>query len=120
MHTVANWNTDQLFGHTAYEVIGSEGDLKKILYANELYLGKETEVFAYLGVPDSDTPVPGMVCVHGGGGKAFAEWVQMWVDRGYAAIAMDLSGRGDGGGERLTNGRPEQGPDEKFSNDAEW
>jgi hypothetical protein len=33
---------------------------------------------------------------------------------------MDLSGRGDGGGERLTNGGPEQGPDEKFSNDAEW
>jgi len=34
-----------------------------------------------------------MVLVHGGGGTAFEEWVQLWVDRGYAAIAMDTCGQ---------------------------
>lgn len=31
--------------------------------------------------------------IHGGGGTAFSDWVHFWAQRGYAAIAMDLSGR---------------------------
>ncbi|HEY1083421.1 MAG TPA: PhoPQ-activated protein PqaA family protein, partial [Prosthecobacter sp.] len=30
--------------------------------------------------------------IHGGGGTAFADWAHLWARRGYAAIAMDLSG----------------------------
>ena len=56
------------------------------------YKGKPTKVFAYIGIPKSDKPVPAMVLVHGGGGTAFSEWVKIWNDRGYAAIAMDLEG----------------------------
>ena len=33
-----------------------------------------------------------MILVHGGVGTAYADWVQLWVDRGYAALAMDLCG----------------------------
>ena len=33
---------------------------------------------------------PAVICVHGGGGTAFPAWVQAWVDRGYAAIALDM------------------------------
>lgn len=33
-----------------------------------------------------------MVLVHGGGGSAYIPWVQLWVSRGYAAIAMDTCG----------------------------
>lgn len=36
--------------------------------------------------------VPGIVLVHGGGGTAFRDWVKLWMDRGYAAIAMDTYG----------------------------
>jgi dienelactone hydrolase len=56
--------------------------------------GRSTTVFAWIGVPDTNTDpaVPAMVLVHGGGGTAFAEWVRLWVDRGYAAIAMDTCG----------------------------
>lgn len=60
----------------------------------------KTKVFAYLGFPDhTKEPVPGIVLIHGGGGHAFPAWVQMWVERGYAAIAMDTTGfypEGDG------------------------
>ena len=58
--------------------------------------GQEYTVFAYLGFPEGaspDAPVPGMVLAHGGAGHAYAEWVQSWVDRGYAAISFDGFGQ---------------------------
>lgn len=54
-----------------------------------------THIFAYVGIPataTSDAPVPGVVLIHGGGGTAFSDWVTMWNDRGYAAIAIDTEG----------------------------
>ena len=58
--------------------------------------GSPTSVFAFVGIPATatkDSPVPGVVLVHGGGGTAFPDWVKMWNDRGYAAIAIDTEGR---------------------------
>ncbi|MHC4534859.1 MAG: alpha/beta hydrolase family protein [Planctomycetota bacterium] len=54
-----------------------------------------------------------MVLVHGGGGTAFREWVQLWAKRGYAAIAMDLAGCGPDR-KRLSDGGPGQSDQEKF------
>ena len=62
----------------------------------------------------ADGKMPGIVLVHGGGGTAFANWAQLWAKRGYAAIAMDLAGRG-GGRKRLPDGGPDQSHAEKFS-----
>jgi dienelactone hydrolase len=59
--------------------------------------GASSETFAYIGMPrgagDLAESVPGIVLVHGGGGSAFAEWVELWNERGYAAIAVDLEGQ---------------------------
>lgn len=66
-----------------------------ITYQAADYRDKETRVFAFLGVPKTaseSNPVPAAVLVHGGGGTADAFWVKYWVDRGYAAISMDLEG----------------------------
>ncbi|WP_043583586.1 alpha/beta hydrolase family protein [Geminisphaera colitermitum] len=57
--------------------------------------GNPTRVFAFYGAPagaSSAKPAPGIVLVHGAGGTAFANWVKLWVDRGYAAIAFDHDG----------------------------
>ena len=117
---MSNWDTVRLFSETKYRTVHAEGEIRSILFQNEPYLGTPTEVFAYLGVPDSTAPpIPGIVCVHGGGGQAFKQWVEMWVGRGYAAIAMDLSGR-DADGNRLSNGGPEQDDAAKFSTSVEW
>jgi dienelactone hydrolase len=58
------------------------------------YQGKATRAYAIMGVPSvpAGKTVPGMVLLHGGGGSAFWEWVKLWNDRGYAAIAIDQCG----------------------------
>ncbi len=69
--------------------------VKAVFYEGLAWKGKPTRVFAWVGVPEGLKPgekVPAMVLVHGGGGTAFAEWVRLWVKRGYAAIAMDTCG----------------------------
>ena len=59
------------------------------------------------GKPKSGRKFPAVVLVHGGGGKAFPQWVAKWAEEGYAAIAMDLGGK-DGEGAPLPNGGPDQ------------
>ena len=75
-------------------VLGAYPHVQALYYAGPPWKGKETRAFAFLGMPDipEGKRVPGMVLVHGGGGTAFAEWVAQWVERGYAAIAMDYNG----------------------------
>lgn len=76
-----------------------ENGVDAIFYKGLPYRGRETQVFAWLGVPKTPDgkKVPGMVLIHGGGGTAFADWVRLWNSRGYAAIAMDTCGCVSGG-----------------------
>ena len=69
--------------------------VKAISYVGPNFRGKPTRVFAWLGRPkvQAGEKVPAMVLIHGGGGTAFEEWVRLWVERGYAAIAMDTCGQ---------------------------
>jgi dienelactone hydrolase len=65
-----------------------------IYFENEPYKGKSTRVFAWMGMPNlkKNQTCPAMVLIHGGGGTAFDEWVRIWNQRGYAAIAIDTCG----------------------------
>ncbi len=47
-------------------------------------------VFAYMSVPENATQ--GIVCVHGGGGHAYAPYTATAANHGYAAIAFDTEG----------------------------
>lgn len=49
-------------------------------------------VFAYIATPPYAENVPGIVCVHGGGGHAYAEYALEAAMHGYAAIAIDTEG----------------------------
>ncbi len=72
-------------------------DIDAIFYDSPV--GKQTKVFAYLGIPkgaSKDNPVPAIVCIHGGSGVAYIDWVKKWNDRGVAAIAMSMNGDGPG------------------------
>lgn len=74
----------------------TEGDVRAIFYDGIEYQGKPTRVFAWLGVPSNvDKKLPGIVLVHGGGGTAFKEWVELWNAQGFAAISIAVEGQLD-------------------------
>jgi len=91
-----------------------DGLVRPLYYANEPFNSHPTRVFAYYASPEgAKGRVPAMVLVHGGGGKAFREWAELWANRGYAAIAMDLAGCGPDG-KPLLDGGPGQDHPAKF------
>jgi len=112
------WNLPVLKQVPDFQWLSQKGGVHSLAYAGEKYRGKPTRVFAYYSSPrtlgkDGDARVPAIVLVHGGGGAAFSKWVELWAKRGYAAIAMDLAGRGVGR-RPLSDGGPDQGHEFKF------
>lgn len=90
----------------------TNGLVQEVFYTGEPFHGKPTRVFAYYGQPEGKGPFPAVLLVHGGGGKAFADWADHWAKRGYVALAMDLAGHGPAG--RLEDGGPDQNDETKF------
>ncbi|WNJ19837.1 prolyl oligopeptidase family serine peptidase [Pontibacter sp. G13] len=68
---------------------------------------------AYWQVPQGVGPFPAILLLHGGGGQAFPDWGQEWVDRGWAALTMDLRGKSLHGNP-LPNGIPPDSEAHKF------
>ncbi len=93
------WPIDRLQSEIPeYRIEDPDAPIQSILYQGEPVAGGNTEVFAFyaspktLGTAKAGETYPGIVLIHGGGGTAFSDWVWMWAQRGYAAIAMDLGG----------------------------
>jgi dienelactone hydrolase len=114
------WDLRALGKSPAVEWLSQTGTVHSLLYKSVDYAGKPTQVFAYYSNPDlirgkpaSKRKFPGVVLIHGGGGKAFKEWVEKWAADGYAAIAMDLAGKGEDG-KPLAQAGPDQGDVDKF------
>jgi dienelactone hydrolase/lysophospholipase L1-like esterase len=98
---------------------GETRDLvQEVFYAGEPFGGKPTRVFAYVGRPEGEGPFPGVVLVHGGGGRAFEDWARHWAKRGYVSISMDTAGNGPEK-KRLEDGGPNQNDAAKFRNFTE-
>ncbi|MFA5689112.1 MAG: acetylxylan esterase [Kiritimatiellales bacterium] len=73
------------------------GAMKAVFFDLLPLNGKPVKVFAWVGVPDvsAGKKVPGIVLLHGGGGTAFKEWVELWNSHGFAAIAIATEGQTD-------------------------
>jgi len=98
-HAEEIWDLEALSSAPAFRWDDEESSVRSLIYEGATIEGKATEVFAYYADPSTvgmenppTAPYPAVVCIHGGGGTAFAEWVDLWARRGYAAISMDLSG----------------------------
>jgi dienelactone hydrolase len=135
-----SWNLTKLRETPRMRWVSQTGAVHSLLYEGEEFEGHATEVFGFYASPatlgeaaDGEQKFPGIVLIHGGGGTAFAEWTWLWAKRGYAAIAMDLSGSrpidpiydmdgipvmnqaaAPGTRTRLPNGGPNHGHPEKF------
>lgn len=73
-----------------YDPAGYDG-IKCFYYDSIKTNGKTARAFAYIGYPEgasAENPVPAVLLLHGSGGYPFAEWIKIWNDRGYAAIAI--------------------------------
>jgi len=136
------WDLTKLDPAPSHRWLDQTHPIHSLLYTGEPYQDHPTEVFAFYASPatlnGTKPPAggfPAVVLIHGGGGTAFAEWTHLWAKRGYAAIAMDLSGSqpqapvyidGPNGEKtpkpwgkdstraRLPNGGPDHGHPEKF------
>jgi dienelactone hydrolase len=109
------WKLEALHRPPKMTILDRGEELTSLYYAGEPYHGEPTRVFAYLARPEkADGKLPAMVLAHGGGGKAFREWAELWAGRGYVALAMDLAGHGPDG-KRLPDGGPEQDDGTKFA-----
>jgi hypothetical protein len=88
------WNMQSLsVAPKIYPAPGFETEgLTPLFFEGLPWEGKPTRVFAWYGKPrlKPGEKVPAMVLVHGGGGTAFESWVRLWVERGYAAIAIKM------------------------------
>ncbi|MGB9687349.1 acetylxylan esterase [Thermogutta sp.] len=110
---IGPWDTDVLFQPPRVEWSEEKDGVRELYYQGEPYQGRPTRVYAVYAQPPGAGPFPAMVCVHGGGGTAFQEWVRLWAERGYAAISMDLAGCGPHH-QRLPDGGPDQSDESKF------
>ena len=114
------WDLKKLSSAPGFRWLDEGDPVRSLLFSSVDYEGKPTEVFAYYSNPDliagrkpGTQQFPGMVLIHGGGGKAFREWVEKWAREGYAAIAMDLSGNGPDG-KKIDKPGPDQANVTKF------
>ncbi|MBP0905408.1 T9SS type A sorting domain-containing protein [Mariniflexile gromovii] len=86
--------------YDAYNTVSVNGTIRGLFYQGLPYTqavnsNNETKIFAWYGEPAGLSPgdkVPAVILVHGGGGRAYTEWVAEWVNRGYIAIAMSNRG----------------------------
>jgi hypothetical protein len=107
------WDLKALSVPPKVEWLDTSAPIHSLLYSSVEFRGKPTQVFAWYSNPDllngrkSNKKYPAVVLAHGGGGKAYKEWVELWAAKGYAAIAMDLYGNG-ADGKKLPAGGPDQ------------
>ncbi len=99
----------------------AEPGVRSLFFEGPPYRGRATRVFAFCGLPEGRSgPVPGVVLVHGGAGTAYPQWVRLWNQRGYAAIAFDHFGclpvREGAAWQR----NPEGGPDYGDCDQVDW
>ena len=87
------WNPDEYFANPPDAQWGEPAGLvRPVYYEGAFYNGKPTRVFAYYAKPEGEGPFPAVLLIHGGGGKAFADWAELWAKCGYVALAPDLAG----------------------------
>lgn len=107
----------------AVEWIRREKPVQSLWLDGPPFRGQPTRVFAYYASPKTlypevspPGPFPGMVLLHGGGGHAFREWVELYAKQGYAAIAIDMGGRWEENGQFVRHewAGPDQDDETKF------
>jgi cephalosporin-C deacetylase-like acetyl esterase len=118
------WDLNKLSETPIFFWLNHKSSVRSLAFNGLIYKGKPTRVFAYYsnpalirGLSQANQKYPGVILVHGGGGKAFKEWVEKWAANGYAALTVDLSATG-GNEDTFEGNGPVQDKKEKFEDIA--
>ena len=118
------WDLKKLRNAPAFTWLNTKSAVRSLAFDGMIYKGKPTRVLAYYsnpalirGIDSGNQKYPGIILVHGGGGKAFKEWVEKWAADGYAALAVDVSTTG-GNDDKFEGNGPGQDKKEKFEDIA--
>lgn len=69
--------------------------VQEIQYISGEYLGKPVKIFGYYCYPKGKKNLPGVAIIHGGGGYALLSRSVKFAKKGYAALSIDLPGKGE-------------------------
>lgn len=71
-------------------------NIKAYTYESVAYEELEnTNPFMAVGIPTTPMPeggYPAIVLVHGGAGQVYCDWIRLWTEKGYVALALDMFG----------------------------
>lgn len=71
---------------------GLSNEISPIFIKGIAWKGDDTQVFGYFGKPQGcQEKRPAILLIHGGDGRAYDEWVDMWVKKGFIVLAPDLN-----------------------------
>jgi dienelactone hydrolase len=118
------WDLNKLSEAPTFSWLNAKRPVRSLAFDGLIYKAKPTRIFAYYSNPalirgesQPNQKYPGVILVHGGGGKAFKEWVEKWAADGYAALALDISATG-GNENKFEGNGPGQDKKEKFEDIA--
>ncbi len=98
----------ELSAQSTEKTPNGEVTCQEIFYDSPGPSGRPLRIFAYFAYPASNVgaKLPGIIIVHGGTGRADRTAAVEWASRGYAALSMDLPGKGP-----RREGSRSEGPD---------
>jgi len=64
-----------------------------VTYHIGTFKGKPARMAAFLGFPQGEKKLPGLLHLHGGGQRAFLNEVECYAKRGYACLSINWGGR---------------------------
>ncbi|MFZ4581475.1 MAG: alpha/beta hydrolase family protein [Paludibacter sp.] len=118
------WDLKKLSEAPTFMWLNAKSAVRTLAFDGIIYKGKPTRVFAYYsnpalirGINAGNQKFPCVILVHGGGGKAFKQWVEKWAADGYAALAVDVSATG-GNEDKFEGNGPGQDKKDKFEDIA--
>ncbi len=87
--------TETILTETTKKYSYGNVNVEEIYYLSRQYKGEPSKIFGYYCYPKNQKgKLPAVLIVHGGGGSAKLNSTAKWAQNGYAALSIDLPGKG--------------------------
>jgi dienelactone hydrolase len=66
---------------------------REFCFTGETFANTPVRVYAMYAAPQGGKDLPAVLHIHGGGGTVSRPWLDLWANRGYAALSFNWGGR---------------------------